>query len=44
VGIAGYPSDGDTTETLLEAAEQALRVAKNEGGHQVRVYRAHAGV
>ncbi len=38
VGIACFPQDGDDPESLLEAAEQALRLAKDNGGHQIRVY------
>ena len=28
----------NTPESLLEAAEHALRLAKDNGGHQIRVY------
>jgi diguanylate cyclase (GGDEF)-like protein len=35
VGIAEYPVDGDEPETLLEAADQAMYLAKNRGGHQI---------
>ena len=38
VGIAGFPHDGDDPESLLEAAEHALRLAKDNGGHQIQVY------
>ena len=38
VGISCFPQDGDNSESLLEAAEHALRLAKDNGGHQIRVY------
>jgi diguanylate cyclase (GGDEF)-like protein len=37
VGIAGFPHDGDNAEAILEAAERALRVAKDEGGQRISV-------
>ena len=35
VGIAEYPTDGAEPDTLLEAADQAMYLAKNRGGHQI---------
>ncbi len=35
VGIAEYPTDGAEPESLLEAADQAMYLAKNRGGHQI---------
>jgi diguanylate cyclase (GGDEF)-like protein len=42
VGIAEYPIDGAEPESLLEAADQAMYLAKNRGGHQI--CRAGAGL
>lgn len=35
VGIAEYPTDGMELESLVEAADQAMYLAKDRGGHQV---------
>jgi diguanylate cyclase (GGDEF)-like protein len=35
IGISGYPSDGDTVESLLEAADRALYQMKRNGGGAV---------
>jgi diguanylate cyclase (GGDEF)-like protein len=37
VGIACFPVDGDNAEAILEAAERALRQAKNDGGQRIGV-------
>ena len=37
VGIAEFPSNGDNVETLLEAADQAMYLAKGGGGHRIRM-------
>ena len=37
VGVAGYPDDGDNAEVILEAAEQALKRSKTEGGQRINV-------
>jgi diguanylate cyclase (GGDEF)-like protein len=37
VGIASSPADGDNPETLLAAAQKAMRAAKSAGGHQIHV-------
>lgn len=36
IGIAEFPNDGGTLETLLEAADQAMYLAKGSGGHRIR--------
>jgi len=38
VGVATYPWDGKNPETVLDAAHQAMFLAKSAGGHQVRVF------
>jgi diguanylate cyclase (GGDEF)-like protein len=35
VGIAEYPTDGAEPDTLMEAADQAMYLAKNRGGNQI---------
>lgn len=35
VGVATFPEDGDTAEVVLEAADQALYVAKRQGRNRV---------
>ncbi len=37
IGIAEFPGNGDTVETLLEAADQAMYLAKGRGGHRIRM-------
>jgi diguanylate cyclase (GGDEF)-like protein len=37
VGIASFPVDGDNAEAILEAAERAMRQAKNDGGQRIGV-------
>lgn len=37
VGLARYPEHGTTVEALLEAADQAMYVAKNAGGNEARI-------
>ncbi len=36
IGIASYPEDGTTADALLDAADEALHVAKTSGGNIVR--------
>jgi len=36
IGVSGYPSHADNPEALLEAADQAMYLAKGSGGHRVR--------
>ena len=38
IGVAVYPDDGDTVETLLHAADRALYSAKQAGRDRVEVY------
>jgi diguanylate cyclase (GGDEF)-like protein len=38
VGVAVYPWDGDSPEALVDAARQAMFLAKSGGGHRVCVY------
>lgn len=35
VGVAEYPSDGEEADELLDAADQAMYLAKNDGGHRI---------
>lgn len=35
IGVAEYPSDGSAPDELLDAADQAMYLAKNGGGHRV---------
>ena len=37
VGVAEFPADGATPEALLEAADQAMYLAKGNGGQQIRL-------
>ncbi len=41
IGVSEYPSHADNPEALLEAADQAMYLAKGSGGHRVR--QAQAG-
>ena len=38
IGIAGFPGDGDSSESLIQAADQALYRAKQDGRNRVIVY------
>lgn len=38
VGVATYPWDGENPEALIDAAHQAMFLAKSAGGHQVCVF------
>ena len=38
-GIAVYPQNGETTDTLLIAADQALYAAKNAGRNRVVMHK-----
>lgn len=40
IGIAAFPEDGDTPETLLARADEALYQAKRSGRGQIAVYKA----
>jgi two-component system, cell cycle response regulator len=42
IGVATYPDDGKTGEQALEAADQALYVAKHQGRNRVVISRAAA--
>lgn len=35
IGVAEYPADGSEPDELLDAADQAMYLAKNGGGHRV---------
>lgn len=35
VGVAEFPTDGHEADELLDAADQAMYLAKNDGGHQI---------
>jgi len=37
IGVAEYPGDGAEADALLDAADQAMYLAKNSGGHRVQV-------
>lgn len=37
VGVAEFPTNGNTPEQLIEAADQAMYLAKGKGGHRIRV-------
>jgi diguanylate cyclase (GGDEF)-like protein len=38
IGIACYPGDGQDSETLLKRADNAMYLAKENGGNQHRFY------
>ncbi len=40
IGVAEFPAHADNPEALLEAADQAMYLAKGTGGHRVRVAQA----
>jgi diguanylate cyclase (GGDEF)-like protein len=40
-GIAGFPEDADSVESLLDAADQALYQAKHNGCNQTWLFRAY---
>ncbi len=40
IGIAGYPTDGDTTEALVKNADTAMYHAKRDGGNQYQFFTA----
>lgn len=37
IGIAGFPTDGFESDALLDAADQAMYLAKNSGGHCIQL-------
>lgn len=37
IGIAGFPEDGFESDALLDAADQAMYLAKNGGGHCIQL-------
>jgi len=37
MGVAEYPLDGEEIDALLDAADQAMYLAKNSGGHRVQI-------
>lgn len=37
IGIAGFPADGFESDALLDAADQAMYLAKNGGGHCIQL-------
>jgi len=37
VGVSEFPSDGTEPDELLDAADQAMYLAKNAGGHRIHV-------
>ena len=43
LGIAAFPADGDTVDTLLAQADVALYAPKDAGGNRVRLAREVAG-
>ena len=44
IGVASYPADASTLETLMSAADNALYLAKNEGRNRVKCASAVASV
>ncbi|MDR5693748.1 MAG: GAF domain-containing protein [Armatimonadota bacterium] len=43
VGVAAFPEDGRTAETLVEAADKAMYIAKHMGGNRVAVAQKEMG-
>lgn len=37
IGVAEFPANGETAEHLVEAADQAMYLAKGKGGHRIRM-------
>lgn len=37
VGMAEFPAHGESAEAIIEAADQAMYLAKGKGGHRIRV-------
>jgi diguanylate cyclase (GGDEF)-like protein len=40
-GVATFPGDGETTDTLLSAADKAMYAAKTEGRNRVNAAQCH---
>ena len=38
IGIAAFPDDGDSAETLIKHADQAMYCAKERGGNSYRFF------
>jgi len=43
LGVAEFPLDGEESDSLLDAADQAMYLAKNSGGHRVQLAGRPAG-
>lgn len=39
IGVAEFPAHGESPEALIEAADQAMYLAKGKGGHRIRAAR-----